>query len=96
MTQVKRLVLDVLKPHQPNALEFADALAALGHDYQVSLKVVEVDEKTESTMVTLVGSALDFAGIEARVTDLGGSIHSIDEVEVHSGSERHRATTPKT
>ena len=95
MTQVKRLVLDVLKPHQPNALEFAEALATLGHGYQVSLKVVEVDEKTESTMVTIIGSALDYAGIEARVNDLGGSVHSIDEVEVHSGNEHHRTTAPR-
>ena len=89
-------MLDVLKPHQPNALEFAEALAALGHDYQVSLKVVEIDEKTESTMVTIVGSALDYAVIEARVNDLGGSVHSIDEVEVHSGTERHHKAGPQT
>ena len=88
MTQVKRLVLDVLKPHQPNALEFAEALAAL--------KVVVIDEKTESTMVTIVGSAPDYAVIEARVNDLGGSVHSIDEVEVHSGTERHHKAGPQT
>lgn len=87
MPQVKRLVLDVLKPHQPNALEFAEALAALGGDYQVVLRVIEVDERTESTLITLTGKALDYAAIEARIGDLGGSVHSIDEVEIDGGSE---------
>lgn len=95
MTQVKRLVLDVLKPHHPNALEFAEALATLAAGVQVSLKVVEVDEKTESTIIDIVGNALDYASIEARINDLGGSIHSIDEVEVHGTGDKHRkAGTP--
>jgi len=85
MAQVKRLKLDVLKPHQPNALEFATAIATLGAGYQVVLQVEEVDEKTESTLVTITGKALDYAAIEAKIQDLGGSVHSIDEVEVTGG-----------
>lgn len=87
MPQVKRLVLDVLKPHQPNALEFARALAAIGDDYTVMLKVEEVDEHTESTLITLTGAALDYDAVEARIRDLGGSVHSIDEVEIAGGAE---------
>jgi hypothetical protein len=84
MPQVKRLVLDVLKPHSPNALEFCEALAALGTGYRVTLKVTEVDEKTETTVICINGNALDFPSIESCITDLGGSVHSIDEVEVSS------------
>jgi len=82
MTQVKRLVLDVLKPHQPNALELATAIASLAPDYRVDLQVIEVDEKTESTVIAITGDALDFSAIETRINDLGGSVHSIDEVTV--------------
>jgi hypothetical protein len=82
MPLVKRIVLDVLKPHQPNALEFAQGIAQLGADYQVQLNVVEVDEKTESTVITIEGNALDMQQIEEAINTMGGSVHSIDEVEV--------------
>ena len=48
MVSVKRLVLDVLKPHQPDALEFCRAIASVGDGYRVRLTVVEMDEKTET------------------------------------------------
>ena len=86
MPAIKRIVLDVLKPHQPNALEFANTLAMLGDDYSVKLKVTEVDDKTESTVIVLEAVYLDFARIEEAITSMGGSVHSIDEVEVSGGS----------
>ena len=86
MPAIKRIVLDVLKPHQPNALEFASSLATLGEDYNVKLKVTEVDERTESTVIILEGVSLDFARIENAIIEMGGSVHSIDEVEVAGNS----------
>ncbi|HEC16752.1 MAG TPA: hypothetical protein ENI99_09325 [Sedimenticola sp.] len=82
MSTVKRLVLDVLKPHQPNALEFAQAIARLGEGYRVRLNVEEVDEKTESTIIVIESTSLDFSRIEETIQSMGGSLHSIDEVEV--------------
>ncbi|HID46135.1 MAG TPA: hypothetical protein EYP34_10310 [Chromatiaceae bacterium] len=82
MAQIKKLVLDVLKPHKPNALEFAVALADLSSQLKVRLTVAEVDEKTESTIVFIEGGDVDYEAIAERITRLGGSIHSIDEVEV--------------
>ena len=84
MVSVKRIVLDVLKPHQPNALEFSQAIAEVGDDYHVNLVVMEVDEKTESVKVTVNGAVIDFDAIKMVITSLGGSLHSIDEVEVQS------------
>ncbi|MFZ9039440.1 MAG: DUF211 domain-containing protein [Gammaproteobacteria bacterium] len=84
MVFVKKLVLDVLKPHQPNALEFCEAIASAGNDYRVHLTVLEVDEKTETLQITVEGNAIDSATLLAKINDLGGSLHSIDEVEVHS------------
>ena len=55
MASVQRLVLDVLKPHQPNALDFAHAIAALGEGYQVDIHVIEVDEQTETLQVSIEG-----------------------------------------
>jgi len=84
MVSVKKVVLDVLKPHQPNALEFSQAIAKVGTDYYVHLTVLEVDENTETLQIEIEGSAIDFDAIQASINDLGGSLHSIDEVEVQN------------
>ena len=86
MSKVKRIMLDVLKPHTPNALEFAAAIAEQGAGYRVKLTVVEVDEKTESVRVIVEGDAIQFEQIAAIISDMGGSVHSIDEAEVVSES----------
>jgi hypothetical protein len=81
---VRKLVLDILKPHKPNALEFSQTLAAVGPDYRVHLSVLEVDESTETLRVVLEGRGLDFDAIQTAIDKMGGSLHSIDEVEVLS------------
>lgn len=86
MVTVKKLVLDVLKPHQPNALVFAQKIAAVGDDYRVHLTVLEVDENTESLQLVIDAAALDYDAIVSKINELGGSLHSIDEVEVESSS----------
>lgn len=86
MATTRKIVLDVLKPHVPNGVDFATALAELSPDYQVRLSVVEVDAKTESVIVVLEGENVIFAPVVELIEKMGASIHSIDEVEVH-GSE---------
>jgi len=83
MTKTRRLVLDVLKLHQPDALDFSSALADLGADYRVKLTVTEVDKKTESTIVTIEGADINFENIKKAIEKMGASVHSIDEVEVY-------------
>ena len=82
MVLVKRLVLDVLKPHVPNGLEFARAIAEQGEEYHVTFTVKEVDEKTESVVIVIEGLNIQFEAIENTIRSLGGSLHSVDEVEV--------------
>ncbi len=82
MANVQRLVLDILKPHQPNALEFAKAIAVLGEGYRVDVRVLEVDEKTETLQVAIEGDKLDFSLISTAIDEIGASLHSIDEVSV--------------
>lgn len=86
MVSVKKLVLDVLKPHQPSALEFSRAIAEVGQDYRVSLTVIEVDENTETLQIVIEGGAIDFDAVQASINAMGGSLHSVDEVVVQSGS----------
>ncbi len=82
MVHVKRLVLDVLKPHKPNALDLARAIASLADGYRVDIKVLEVDDKTETLIVTIEGEELDFELINTTISENGASLHSVDEVSV--------------
>ncbi len=82
MNKTRKLVLDILKPHQPDALKFSSTLADLGTDYCVKLIVTEVDKNTESTIVTIEGADINFDTIKEAVEQMGASVHSIDEVEV--------------
>ncbi len=82
MIKVKKLILDILKPHQPNSLEFASALAEQDNEIQIRLTVTAVDEKTESVIIVVEGNDINFEKIAERIKELGGSVHSIDEVQV--------------
>ncbi len=87
MVYVKKIVLDVLKPHQPNALDFSQTIAKVGSDYRVHLIVLEMDENTETIQIEVTGEAIDFEAIQAAIKNLGGSLHSIDQVEVQNEAD---------
>ena len=81
MAIVKRILLDVLKPHQPGSLEFTETLADLDPSYRVNLMVEEVDEKTESITEVIEGEDIRFEEVDLAIKKMGGTIHSVDEVE---------------
>ena len=87
MVNIKKIVLDVLKPHQPNSLEFCQTIAGVGPDYHVRLVVLEMDKNTETLQTSIQGSSIHFEEIKIAITEMGGSIHSIDEVEVQNEIE---------
>jgi len=82
MILLKRVVLDVLKPHQPSGLEFAKTLAECGPGYRVHYTVTAVDEKTETVVIAIEGEDIQFNTISETISELGASLHSVDEVEV--------------
>ena len=82
MVRVKRLMLDILKPHKPDGLEFSRTIAEQGERWRVLYAVEEMDEKTESVTLVVEGEDLRFDLITAAIEHAGGTIHSIDEVEV--------------
>ncbi len=84
MVKVQRIVLDVLKPHQPNGLEFATLLGEKTPNCRIKFVASEVDEKTETVVLTIEGQNINFDDITETIQSLGGSVHSIDEVEVLS------------
>lgn len=81
-TMIRRLVLDVLKPHVPTILDLATALAKVSGVTGVNLSLDEVDQQTESVKATIQGENIDYDGVEAVIKNFGAAIHSIDEVVV--------------
>lgn len=80
MTTVRRLVIDVLKPHEPGLVEFAQQLSAVDGVEALSSSLVEIDREVDNVKLTFEGPDLDAAQIEAAVEREGGSVHSVDEV----------------
>ena len=83
MTRLRRLVLDVLKPHQPSVLELGKVLAGQA-GLRVKLTVLEMDDKTETLQIEIEGAEIDFDEVRDAINAFGASLHSIDEVEVDS------------
>jgi uncharacterized protein len=75
-----RIVLDILKPHEPNIPYFAIFLSELSGVEGVNITLMEIDKETENIKVTMQGSDLNFEEITDAIERYGGSIHSVDEV----------------
>jgi hypothetical protein len=80
IVNLRRLVLDVLKPHQPRIDVLAIALGEIEGVESVNIIRTETDSSTEGIIVTIVGGNLKFSAIEDTLRDYGSSIHSVDEV----------------
>jgi len=79
---LKRVTIDVLKPHKPDIVAFGKAVCADKSVRGLSISVYAVDEKTESIKMILEGPNIDFNKIREVISHFGAVIHSIDSVVV--------------
>jgi hypothetical protein len=80
MAPVRRIVVDVLKPHDPPMLEFTREVADVESVAGASTSLVELDQQVQNVKITLEGEALSVDAIEASIESLGGTVHSVDLV----------------
>jgi len=80
LSDIKRLVLDVLKPHHPSIIELSARLSTLDGVSGVNLTLDEVDQETESIKITIEGNAIDFDMVQQTIAESGAVIHSVDSV----------------
>ena len=80
MAKLRRIVLDVLKPHSPSLVDMATQLADLEGIDGVDISLVEMDQKVENVKITCEGDSIDFEQVERIVIQNGASIHSLDKV----------------
>ncbi len=80
MTDIKRLILDVLKPHTPSIIELAERLGCLDGISGVNISLEEVDAETDSVKITIEGGSIDYEKVKKEIDGCGAVIHSIDGV----------------
>ena len=80
MAPVRRLIVDVLKPHDPPLLEFTTRLGDVEGVGGVNASLIELDNEVQNVKLTFEGESLSFDAIEEAVERLGGAVHSVDQV----------------
>ncbi len=74
------MVLDTLKPHEPSIIELATQLSELEGITAVNISIYEMDRKVENAKITIEGEQINYPDVLALIEEMGGAIHSIDEV----------------
>ena len=80
MANIKRIILDVLKPHTPSIIDLAERLGDLDGISGVNISLEEVDADTDSVKITIEGSNIDYKAVKKEISECGAVIHSIDGV----------------
>lgn len=80
MAKIRRMVLDIMKPHEPSVIEYSSELADLDCIDGVNSSMVEIDHEVENIKTTLEGNNIDYETVEDVIERLGGSVHSVDKV----------------
>ncbi|MEF8843779.1 MAG: DUF211 domain-containing protein [Haloarculaceae archaeon] len=80
MATVRRLVVDVLKPHDPPLVEFTRQVSEVDCVGGVTATLIELDQEVQNVKLTFEGESLDPETIEERIEELGATVHSVDQV----------------
>jgi hypothetical protein len=65
---------------EPTIIEMAEIISRNDGVSAVNISMVEIDLKVENAKITIEGDNIMYEQIVGLIEDLGGSIHSIDEV----------------
>jgi len=80
VSKIRRLVLDVLKPHKPTIIELSKRVSVTKGVSGVNCSLDEVDQDTETVKITVEGEDISFDAVVNAIESVGGVIHSIDSV----------------
>jgi hypothetical protein len=80
MSAVHRLVVDVLKPHEPPLVEFTERIAATDGVGGATASLLELDREVQNVELAIEGEGIDYGTVEERIEELGATVHSVDEV----------------
>ncbi len=80
MGQIHRLVVDILKPHEPPLVEFTQEIDGIEGVDATTSSLIELDQEVQNVKLSIEGEELDLERLEDAVENLGGTVHSVDEV----------------
>jgi hypothetical protein len=80
MADVRRLVVDILKPHEPDTVEVAAAVADCQGVAGVNAGLLETDKEVQNVKLTVEGASIPVERVHETIADLGATVHSTDEV----------------
>lgn len=80
MAVLRRVVVDVLKPHAPPLVEFTGRVSEAAGVESARVRLIELDRDVQNVAVTVEGDDVDYDAVAEAVEGLGASIHSVDEV----------------
>ena len=80
MGNLRRIVLDVLKPLEPNIVDLVRKISTLSGVEGVNITIYEIDHHVENAKITVEGNQLSYEDLSDLIQENGGAIHSIDEV----------------
>ncbi len=77
---ITKIVLDIVKPHNPSIIELAQGLGELRGVDRVDISVQDYDSNIERLKLTIEGEDLDYEEIARLVRYYGGNVASLDGV----------------
>ena len=77
---LRRLVLDVLKPHVPTNIDVANEICKIKGVEGVNIVTYNKETQVESVRIVIEGKKLNFKRIEKILRNMGASVQSIDAV----------------
>ncbi len=80
MGNLRRLVIDVLKPLEPSIVELVQMLADFEGVDGVNISIYEIDRRVENAKFTVEGHNIPYHEIIELIEENGAAVHSIDEV----------------
>ena len=75
---IRRLVLDVLKPHNPSKIDLSKKLSELKGVDGVNIITIEIDKEVENVKIVLEGTNISFSRVKKILEEIGKCNTSTD------------------
>jgi len=71
---LRRIVLDVLKPLEPNIVDLARKISTLPGVDGVTITIYEIDHHVENAKITVEGEQLSYEELHELIVENGGAV----------------------
>lgn len=80
MGNIRQIVLDVLKPHRQDLIQYSDRTSSIRDIKGASIFLNKVDQETKNVKIIIEGERLNYQLIKGEIEEMVGSVHSVDAV----------------